>query len=227
VAGSGGRPAKEHGRSALIETVLEVDHLVYAVADLERGVEALEESFGVRAAVGGRHPGEGTRNALLSLGPDRYLEILAPDPGQPRPGRPLWLGLEALERPRLAGWAARARNVEEAARRGRASGVPLGPVATGSRRRADGVLLTWTFTDPHVVVAEGLVPFLIDWGASPHPSGTAPGGVRLLALRGEHPDPAPVTKLLAALGVNLPVTKGSRAALVASLESPRGRLELR
>jgi hypothetical protein len=207
--------------------MLEPDHLIYAVPDLDRAVDELEAKLGVRAAVGGRHPGEGTRNALLSLGPECYLEILAPDPGQSRPDRPLWLGLEGVTRPRVSGWAVRSGNLEEQVRRARASGVLLGSVARGSRRRADGAVLSWTFTDPHMVVADGLVPFLIDWGRSPHPAGAAPGGVRLLALSGEHPDPTAVARMLRILGVDLSVTEGARPALIASLDTPRGPLELR
>jgi hypothetical protein len=183
--------------------------------------------LGVRAVAGGRHPDEGTRNALIALGPDCYLEILAPDPGQPLPSRPLWLGLEGLARSRLTAWAVKARDLDGLASRARASGVRLGPVIEGSRKRADGVLLVWTFTDPHSVVADGLVPFLIDWGASPHPAVSAPRGVSLVALRAEHPNPAGVRKLLRPLGLELPVTKGPRSALIASLETPRGLVELR
>jgi hypothetical protein len=204
-----------------------VDHLVYGAPDLEAAVDAVETLTGVRAAPGGRHPDEGTRNALVALGPDSYLEILAPDPGQPLPDRPLWLGLEGLAKPRLTAWAVKAPDLEGLEARARASGVRLGPVTPGSRRRADGHLLRWTFTDPRTVVAEGLVPFLIDWGASPHPAASAPGGISLVALRAEHPNPAGVGSLLRALDLNLPVTRGPRATLIATLETPRGLVELR
>ena len=85
----------------------------------------------------------------------------------------------------------------------------------------------WKFTDPHVVVAGGLVPFFIDWGASPHPAASAPGGASLSALRGEHPNPAGAAALLRSLGLELPVTKGPRPALIAVLDTPRGLIELR
>jgi hypothetical protein len=205
----------------------QLDHLVYATPDLERTVGALEASLGVRAGEGGRHLGEGTRNALLALGPSSYLEILGPDPEQPAPGRPLWLGLEGLTEARLTRWAMRTDDLEGIGERARAAGARLGPVEGGKRRRADGSLLAWRFTDPHVMTAGGLVPFFIDWGSSPHPAGSAPPGVSVLALRAEHPYPAGVASLLRALGIDLPVTKGDRPALIAVLEGPGGTLELR
>src|SRR6201995_1127104 len=82
-----------------------IDHLVYAVPDLRAAVADVEERLGVRARDGGRHTGLGTRNALLALGSQTYLEIISADPDQPEPGRARPFGIDGLSRSRLAGWA--------------------------------------------------------------------------------------------------------------------------
>jgi len=64
------------------DLVQRVDHLVYATPDLERGIAEIKRLVGVRATPGGKHPGRGTRNAFIALGPNSFLEIVAPDPDQ-------------------------------------------------------------------------------------------------------------------------------------------------
>ena len=141
--------------------------------------------------------------------------------------RPRWFGIDRLREPRLVTWAAAAADLEELASRAAQAGVGLGPIGQGQRTRSDGATLSWRFTDPAVVSCDGLVPFLIDWGLSPHPAVTAPAGGELLALRSEHPDHASVEWRLRALGLDLPVSHGSVPALVATIRTRRGDVELR
>jgi len=205
----------------------EIDHLVYATPDLDLGVSTIEKTLGIRATPGGQHPGMGTRNALVALGPASYLEIIGPDPDQPMPTGPRRFGIDTLTAPRLIGWVAKSRELDAVAARAAASGVPLGPVIPGSRKRPDGVVLSWRYTDPSIVAADRLVPYFIDWGSSPHPSATAARGATLVRLRAEHPDAPRVQKMIDALGLHLRVEQGSTPALIATIDSPRGRVELR
>ncbi len=206
--------------------ITRVDHLVYAVPDLVRGIAKIEALVGVRPSPGGAHPGRGTRNALVSLGPGMYLEIVGPDPDQPPPHGPRWFGIDALVRPRVVTWAATGANLDETANAAALRGLTLGAVTAGSRRRADGVLLTWMLTSPHVNIADGVVPFLIDWGSSPHPSATAAPGATLVDFRAEHPDANRAAAALGVLGIDLPVTRGPKAALIATIDGPYGRVEI-
>lgn len=209
------------------ELLAKVDHLVYGTPDLQAGIEKLEKLLGVRATPGGQHPGRGTRNALIALGPATYIEIIAPDPDQPEPALPRPFGLDGLSGPRLVAWAAKASDPVALASKAAEQGITLGDVTAGSRRRPDGVLLAWRYTNPRVVVADGIVPFFIDWGKTPHPAASAPAGASLAALRAEHPDPERVQKMLGQLGLDLAVTKGPKPALIATISSPHGRVELR
>jgi hypothetical protein len=209
------------------DAVSSVDHLVYATPDLKVGIDAIEKLLGARATPGGQHPGAGTRNALVALGPASYLEIIGPDPEQPFHMGPRRFGIHGLKVPRLAAWAAKGQDLEhlvaEAARRG----VKLGPVGSGSRKRPDGILLSWRFTSPATLLGDGVVPFFIDWGKTPHPAQTAAAGATLVALRAEHPDARGVGEMLRKLGLDLRVTVAPAPALIAAVDCPNGRVELR
>jgi hypothetical protein len=174
-----------------------LDHLILGSRDLDAGIAFMEEKSGYRAALGGSHPGQGTRNALLSLGNSRYLEILAPDPEQPR----LAWHSEILElhEPELIGWAIRQKNIESRAASFRSQGIEcIGPIA-GSRARPDGQMLRWK-TVVRVDDQHGILPFYIEWDEhSPHPSSDAPGACLLVDFQtGGHvlegPPPSPEAK---------------------------------
>lgn len=204
-----------------------VDHLVWATPDLAAGIAAIERLTGVRASAGGKHPSWATHNALLSLGPGRYLELLAPDPAAPPPAKERPFGLDRLAVSHLVTWAAHEADLEGRLARLAAAGIDLGEILSGGRVRPDGVALHWRLTSPRAMLEGGVVPFLIDWGSSPHPSTTATPGLSLVALEIEHPEPARARQLLDLLGMELPVREAPLPALVATLEGPLGRRELR
>lgn len=214
-------------QSAASSLLMRLDHLVYATPDLNLGIDTIEKVLGVRATPGGQHPGLGTRNALVALGPSSYLEIIGPDPEQPKPAGRRRFGIDELKAPRIVRWVAQGTELEKVAAAAAGKGIKLGAVIPGSRRRPDGVVLAWRYTDPATEVADGLVPFFIDWGTSPHPSATAARGATLISVRAEHPDAERVQKMINALGLDLRVQKGSAPAIIATIDSPRGRVELR
>ncbi|MBI3957816.1 MAG: VOC family protein [Chloroflexi bacterium] len=212
---------------------IRTDHLVYAVPELAAAVERIAAEWGVRPALGGQHP-NGTHNALLALGPHTYLEIIAPDPAQPNPALPRSFGID--ERPgetRLVTWAAATSDLDATRATALSQGYDAGEVMAGSRLRPDGVKIAWRST--RLVPSgrgwpppgDGLVPFLIEWGpGTPHPSTTSPGGCTLVGLRAEHPDPAAIHQMLAALGLDIAVSAGPAPALYAVIDTPKGRVEL-
>ncbi len=209
------------------EYLAETDHLVYAVPDLEAAVDELEQTLGVRAIPGGRHKRWGTANALLALGPRTYLEILGPDPARPDPAMPTLLGIDQLAAPRLAGWAVGEQDLEGRRAWAARGSLELGEISEGSREKPDGSLLTWRLTAPDAGAFDGLVPFMIDWRDSEHPAIGSPKGCTLVRLRGEHPEPASLRLMLGAMLVDMPVTEAPAPALIATLDCPKGRVELR
>ena len=203
------------------------DHLVLAVPDLEAGIDWIEALTGVRAVIGGRHTGMGTWNALISLGPTTYLEIIAPDPTQATYRSPRVFRVDEADEPQLMTWAANATDVAALAAIALPGDQTIGTAQDGSRDRPDGVTLRWTLSDPYVEIAGGVVPFFIDWGDTPHPAGASPEGAVLRGLRAEHPQPEAVKQTLERLGIDLPVTEGPAPALIATLDTPNGTVELR
>jgi hypothetical protein len=204
-----------------------VDHLVLAVPDLEAGIDWVESLTGVRAVIGGRHPGMGTWNALISLGPTTYLEVIAPDPTQATYRSPRVFRVDEVDQPRLTTWAANASDVAALSAVALPGDEAIGNAQDGSRDRPDGVTLRWTLSDPYVEIAGGVVPFFIDWSDTPHPAGASPEGAVLRSLRAEHPQPEAVKRTLERLGIDLPVTEGPAPALIATLDTPNGTVELR
>jgi len=208
--------------------VRELDHLIYAVPDLEAAVEQLREALGVRPAAGGQHPGRGSHNALLALGDGRYLEVIARDPRQPDPPRPRPFGLDELDAPRLVTWAVRAPGIEEAAAESAAQGCDPGAVENGGRELPKGGRFAGRRTaGGETEELGGVAPFFLEWGEeTPHPSLSAPTGCRLVALRGEHPRTEEVERCLDALQAELAVAFGEEPRLIATIEGPAGRLDL-
>jgi hypothetical protein len=56
--------------------MLRIDHVVYAVRDLDATAERFRRDFGLDSVVGGRHEGWGTANRIVPLG-EQYVELLA------------------------------------------------------------------------------------------------------------------------------------------------------
>jgi hypothetical protein len=203
-----------------------LDHVVLAVPDLARGTGEFQALTGVRPAKGGSHEGRGTANYLVDLGSGAYLEIIGPDPDQPEPAQPRPFGIDGLTAARVVTWCARPPDLDRAVEAARARGYDPGIPRAMSRRTADGAMLTWRLTSLPTDPADGIVPFLIDWGATAHPTTAALPTLPLRSLEGEHPDPGRIRSRLAALDIDLPVRSGHRPRLVVTLHGVDGPIEL-
>lgn len=145
-----------------------VDHLVVAARTLDEGAAWIRERLGAECAPGGKHAAMGTHNRLLSLGPMRYLEVIAIDREAPAPGRPRWFELdtpamrERLARgPALVHWVERTQDLEAELR-----GYPA-DVRIESFTR-NGLRWRLALTPDGSLPGGGTLPTLIQWdGAHP------------------------------------------------------------
>jgi len=199
--------------------VLRLDHLAVVAADLETGVAAVEAALGVPLAPGGQHPHMGTHNRLLNLG-EAYLEVIAPDPSQPRPAHPRWFSMDRFTGPpRLTNWICATDDLDTAlAEAPEGAGIAT-PLSRGDFR--------WRIAIP----ASGTLPFddafpaLIEWEGTAHPALRLPdAGVRLTALTLIHPQ---ADALRAWLSLRLPdprvrVEAGPLKAMHAAFSTPAG-----
>ncbi len=200
-----------------------LDHIILGCNDLDRGMEFVEQHLGVKAAFGGVHPGAGTRNALLSLGKRRYVEIIAPDPGQGIPKH--FPALSHMASPVLVGWAAHPGNLDACADRLREAGVKTLGIQPGSRSCPDGKTLKWR----SLRLADdrgGLLPFFIEWSEeSVHPSVYAPAGCSLDHFSLIGPRPEEISKILKQIGIDAAIERGDKPQLRALIRGPRGLLD--
>lgn len=205
-----------------------LDHLLLGIGDLDRGVEWVHARTGVAPAIGGSHPGMGTRNALLSLGRRQYLEIIAPDPGQQT--FTFRTDLRELTEPRLIWWAASTEDADGLVAAVRAANRPVFGPLPGSRATPAGALLRWRTVSLSPGFSSGgvdPVPFFIEWDAATrHPGEDAPAGCELSFFALEHPDPSAVQALLEDAGLAAEIVRAPQARLVATIASPRGLVVL-
>jgi catechol 2,3-dioxygenase-like lactoylglutathione lyase family enzyme len=138
--------------------VLRLDHVVYAVPDLDEAAVRFREKFGLDSTEGGRHERWGTANRIVALG-DQYLELVAAvdAPAAAETG----FGMGVLERAAgIGGWftiAAVADDLEAVASR-------LGiEVDSGSRTRPDGEAIRWRMAGLDDPRREPWMPFFLTW----------------------------------------------------------------
>jgi hypothetical protein len=205
-----------------------VDHILLGAADLESAIAWVERKTGVKAEAGGSHPGAGTRNALISLGGRRYLEIIAPDPKQTAFN--FQIDIRKLTEPRLITWAAATADIEAVAKKAREAGYQIFGPRDGSRARPDGKVLQWkTVGVMNKLGQEGVepVPFFIQWAAgSLHPSQDSAGGCELQSFVIGHPAAQEVIDTLKKFGIEARVKPSTKVTITASLKTPKGKVEL-
>jgi Glyoxalase-like domain len=141
--------------------MLRLDHVVYAVPDLDEAALRFRELFGLDSTEGGRHERWGTSNRIVPLG-DQYVELVAAvdETAAGRSG----FGRGVLERASDGGgWltiAAVADDLDAVASR---LGLEVG---SGSRTRPDGQTVRWRMAGLDDQRREPWMPFFLTWDIS-------------------------------------------------------------
>lgn len=204
-----------------------VDHLVVGGPNLYRLESWWKDRTGVTPGRGGSHPGIGTWNSLVSVGPATYVELIAPDPSQAKPSGPRPFGIDALHRPTLMTFAVAVADIERSTELVAEHGIDPGEIREMSRVRPDGVELRWRLAIPTEPSLSGVMPFLIEWDAdSHHPCDTLVQFIDLVDLFLFHPDPVPIgNAIAAATDTKINVSEGP-VELRARFHSDHGILNL-
>jgi len=200
---------------------MQIDHLMWACPDLEQGCTKLAALTGVAPEAAGSHSGMGTRNALLSLGPRCYLEVIAPDPEQPLADN-FGARLAALATDGLLSWAAGAQHLDELRTELHQQAIQTSRVQATSRRNPAGELLQWQLL---FIAGVELAPFFIDWLACTHPAATSPSGCQLQELQITAAATEPLQRLCGQVP-RLSLSQGPTASLQARLDTPHGEVWL-
>lgn len=177
---------------------MRVDHVSYAAdkSGVKATAQRLGEALGVTPVDGGIHPRFGTRNMILPLAHERYVEVVEvldhPSSDKAPFGQVVRARSEAGGG--WMGWVIRVDDDLEAieARLDR-------PAVDGNRRLADGREFTWKQIGIKGTLADPQLPFFVKWGDnSPHPSAEAETEVTISSLMIAG-DPARVTDWLGGL----------------------------
>jgi hypothetical protein len=168
--------------------MLRLDHVVYAVPDVDEAAGRFREEFGLDSTEGGRHERWGTANRIVPLG-DEYLELVAAV-DEPAAAETAF-GRGVLERAAGGGgWftiAAVADDLDAVALR-----LGLG-VGSGSRMRPDGQTVRWRMAGLDDPRREPWMPFFLAWDVADdlHPGSARAGyglratGIAWVEVRGD------------------------------------------
>ncbi|MBT8220628.1 MAG: VOC family protein, partial [Bacteroidia bacterium] len=208
-------------------TMLErIDHIAVACNDLQKGIEYIEALLGVQSSVGGVHPGFGTKNHLIKLGPRCFLEIIGPDPNRESKDLPSLFMIDQVVEPTLTRWIATSNKLKEVQSKCSDLGIDIGKISPAQRQKPDGSTIQWKLSDPYRLNFDGLMPFFIDWGQTPHPAENLDQPCTLLKLEVYHRNKLEVERIFQNLKLPIPVHFGESTKIVATIDCPKGIVQL-
>lgn len=223
-ATAGAAPAKAGVAGA--SATLALDHIVWAVPDLDAGIRTITDLTGIEPVSGGKAPGrERSHNALISLGDGAYLEIFSPSRAG---GGGRWGKLIEDGQPRIVSYALRVTDRFAALQQSiAAAGYSFsGPRAMG-RVRPDGGAVNWELLNIAGTQFDDALPFFIDWlGSPPHPSESSPKGATIVSFNVASSRASELDAIYRSIGIKTPVLASNRAAINLVLNTPQGKVWL-
>jgi hypothetical protein len=205
--------------------------------------------LGIEPGPGGEHEKYGTHNRLFKIAtpqfPLAYFEIIAINPAALIPKRdqvPRWFDMDdatvlkaIAQGPRLIHFVSSTEDVKAARHLLRTQGIERGQVVHASRKSSKGTL-NWQITvrEDGERLFNGCLPTLIQWGKPEatdplrlHPRNSLPrSGVTLQSLTVSHPSGAKLHAAFEAIGLADIAIETGPANLVASLQTPKGLVQL-
>lgn len=200
-----------------------IDHIVYCTDDLEGEVERLEEKLRCSFSPGGRHLTEGTKNKLLNLGEECYLEVLAVDQDNVDILPPRWMGIDFLTKSQVTRWALKTTNPRADSEILKNFNPAMGQINGGQRINEEGKKLEWDLVMPLSKPEVEIMPFMTDWSRSDvHPTDALPQFCALLGVQLYHPNPKHLQPYLDLLVSGFSIIRGEEVQIQVKIKSPNG-----
>jgi hypothetical protein len=161
---------------------MRVDHVSYAAEHdgLKATAERLSKLIGVAAVDGGVHPRFGTRNVILPLANNRYVEVVEVLDHPASDKAPFGQAVRARSESGggWLGWVVAVNDIAPAEARLGREAVP------GNRHRPDGVELRWRQIGVKGLISDPQLPYFVQWeDMSVHPSNGASDDVSIDSLQ--------------------------------------------
>jgi hypothetical protein len=211
---------------------MRVDHVSYAAEHdgLRATAERLSELIGVPPVDGGVHPRFGTRNVILPLANDNYLEVVEVLDHPASDKAPFGQAVRARSEAGggWLGWVVAVDDIRPAeARLGREA-------VAGNRHRPDGVELRWRQLGVKGLISDPQLPFFVQWeDMTLHPSVGAGTSVTIDSLQIAG-DPARVREWLGlpadfepnGIDFTFVAPHGTPGLLSVTFETPEGKVTI-
>ncbi|MBN9549593.1 MAG: VOC family protein [Alphaproteobacteria bacterium] len=199
---------------------MKLDHFAWATSSIQKGVDEFVRLGGPVAAFGGSHSGQGTCNALASLGDGIYLAIDAPDPTQDQKGT-YGEVLSRLQGFDLNVFAIACEDLRPALKVMRSHGIDC-EIVQKIRVRPDGVEMKSSVLETSGHSYGKAMPHFMQWHTDKHPSLTAPGGCSFVEFHVEHPEPGEIADFYHGFGLNISVKAALLPKLSLALRGSKG-----